>query len=185
MEGSRPFLVGASVVLRPLVESDVEGDYPNWFNDAEVCAGNSHHVFPYTREEALAYIRGLAGATDKLVLAIAHKVDGRHVGNVALADLQPLHRRAEFSIVIGDRSAWGKGVATEAGRLLLAHGFDAMNLHRIQCGTLDDNEAMCGLARRLGMKEEGRRRQAMWKRGRYRDVVLFGVLREEFLAASS
>lgn len=60
------------------------------------------------------------------------------------------------------------------------HGFRAMNLNRIACGTQLDNDGMRKLAQSLGMKEEGRRRQAQFKHGRYIDVVEFGLLRDEF-----
>lgn len=172
--------MGARVHLRPLEESDARGLYPTWFNDEEVCRGNSHHVFPFTENDALEYIRGEARGPHDLVLAVVTRDDGRHIGNIALERIHPIYRSAEFAILIGERSAWGKGYASEAAELLCTHGFRAMNLHRIFCGTFADNERMIGLAARLGMREEGRRRQAAFKAGRYVDVIEFGVLRDEF-----
>jgi ribosomal-protein-alanine N-acetyltransferase len=175
-----PFLIGERLYLRPLIEADAQGPYADWFNDQEVCRGNSHHVFPYTPEAALAYIRHAAQTHDELILAIVLREDDRHIGNIALQSIHPIYRSAEFSIVIGDKAAWGKGYGREAGRLLCHHGFAALNLNRIACGTFDDNVAMQRLALALGMKEEGRRRQAAFKQGRYVDVIEFGVLRSEF-----
>ena len=63
---------------------------------------------------------------------------------------------------------------------MCAHGFLALNLHRIACGTFADNRAMLRLAAYLGMHEEGRRREAAFKAGRYIDVIEFGVLDNEF-----
>jgi RimJ/RimL family protein N-acetyltransferase len=175
-----PFLVGARVHLRALQESDARGLYPDWFNDEEVCRSNSHHVFPFTEKDALDYIRGEANGPRSLVLAVVIPPDGRHLGNIALEEIHPIYRSAEFAILMGERSAWGKGYAAEAAELLCAHGFGAMNLHRISCGTFADNEGMVRLAERLGMREEGRRRQAAFKAGRYVDVIEFGLLRNEF-----
>jgi len=176
-----PFLVGERLILRPLVEADADGPYPVWFNDEEVCRGNSHHVFPYSREDALAYIRGAARSRDALVLTIVVRNEPQPIGNIALQQIHPVYRSAELAIVVGDRAAWGKGYATEASRLIVDHGFRALNLHRIGCGTFEDNEAIRRLALRLGMTEEGRRRQAAFKGGRYVDLIEYGILSGDYL----
>jgi ribosomal-protein-alanine N-acetyltransferase len=176
----KPFLVGEKVYLRPLVEADVEGPYPTWFNDPEVCRGNSHHIFPYSLESALDYIRHARETRDHLILAIVSRDLDHHLGNIALQHIHPVHCAAEFSIVIGEKSAWGTGVGKEAGRLICDHGFRALNLHRIACGTFENNLAMQRLALYLGMKQEGARRKAVYKDGRYLDVIEYGVLAHEY-----
>lgn len=174
------FLAGERVCLRPLRETDADGPYADWLNDAEACRGNSHHIFPYTRAEALDYIRQSAARRDALVLAVTLKADGRHIGNIALQHIHPVNRSAEFSILIGDRTAWGQGYGLEAAQLVFTHAFSELNLERVACGTYGENEAMQKLAARLGMREEGRRRRAVFKGGRYQDVIEYGILRDEF-----
>jgi RimJ/RimL family protein N-acetyltransferase len=178
-----PFLVGPRLFLRSLTPADADGSYPSWLNDAEVCRGNSHHVFPYTREAALAYIRRVAEARDELVLAMVLHEGDRHIGNIALQNIRPVSRSAELAILIGDRSAWGKGYAFEAATLLRDHAFSAMNLNRIECGTFEDNEAMRRLALKLGMREEGRRRAAAFKGGRYVDIIEYGILQSDSIGS--
>jgi [ribosomal protein S5]-alanine N-acetyltransferase len=177
---SPPFLEAKRLYLRSLAETDAAEPYVSWFNDQEVCAGNSHHVFPYTSADAATYVAHARSTRDALILAIVLWEGHTHIGNIALQSIHSVHRTAEFAIVIGDKTAWGKGYAKESGRLLCDHGFSAMNLHRIGCGTFEDNLAMRRLASYLGMKEEGRRRQAVFKRGRYLDLIEYGVLRIEY-----
>ena len=177
------FLRGERIDLRPLVDADADGPYVSWFNDAETCRGNSHHVRPYSGADARAYIARVAAAPDQLVLAIVRREDGRHIGNIALQAINPVYRTAELSIMVGERDAWGQGYASEAARLLCDHGFRALNLHRIACGTFAGNGGMRRVAERLGMREEGVRRQAAFKDGAYVDVVEYGVLRAEYQAA--
>jgi len=177
-----PFLEGVRIILRPLTEDDAEGSYPHWLNDAEVCAGNSHHVQPYTREQARAFIAQSQDPLRDLVLAIVVKERQVHIGNVSLSRINPVYRSAEFSILIGQREHWGKGYGDETGELLFRHGFTALNLNRIECGTFANNAAMQRLAADLGMKKEGIRRQAAFKNGAYVDVFEYGVLRDEFFA---
>lgn len=173
------FLDTARLRLRPLEPLDADGPYPSWLNDREVCAGNSHHLRPYSREEARAYIAKVAGSASDLVLAMVIRDDNQHVGNVALTNLHPLYRRAEFSILVGSRDHQGRGYGIEAGRALFRHGFLAMNLQRIECGTFSTNVGMQKLAQALGMKQEGVRRRAAYKDGAYVDVLEYGLLREE------
>jgi RimJ/RimL family protein N-acetyltransferase len=174
------FLTGPNLYLRPLEERDVDGPYLGWLNDAVACAGNSHHVFPYDRRQALEYVKLAASTKRDLILAMVLRATNEHIGNVALSAIHPLYRSAQFSILIGDRAQWGKGYGLEAGRLLLGHGFKALNLERIECGTFSTNVSMCKLAAALGMRQEGVRRRAAWKAGEYVDIVEFGILRAEF-----
>lgn len=180
-----PFLAGRRVVLRALTEADCDGPYVGWFNDAEVCRHNSHHVFPYRVEDARAYVAHTTQSAKELVLAITLKATGRHIGNIALQNLDPVNRSADFAIIIGEVDCWGKGYAKEASRLLLDHAFQTLNLHRVSCGTSHDNLPMQRLARALGMKREGRRRQVLFKHDHYLDVVEFGVLRSGYRRVAS
>ena len=176
---SAAFLVGKRLYLRGLVESDADGVYPEWLNSADVCRGNSHHSFPYTREAACAYIRDALQTRSSLILAIVLQDGDRHVGNIALQNIHPIHRSAELSILIGERDVWGTGLGLEAAKLLIDHAFDALNLQRIECGTFATNRGMQKLALSLGMKEEGRRRQAAFKNGAYEDIVEYGILKAD------
>ncbi|PHV12481.1 GNAT family N-acetyltransferase [Chitinimonas sp. BJB300] len=182
MSAAPPFLRGPRVHLRALSEADADGHYVTWLNDAEACAGNSHHVFPFSREAAREFIRSNQNRQDSLMLAIVIAESGRHVGNIVLNQIHPRHRSAEFAILLGDRSVWGTGIGYEASLLLIEHGFKALGLHRIYCGTYANNVGMMALAFKLGMREEGRRIEAAWKNGQFVDVVEFAVLSAAFLA---
>lgn len=176
------FLVGEKVILRPLREEDADGAYPGWLNDAEVSRGNSHHVFPYTRIQALEFIRSQSGRRDALVLAIVERTSGAHIGNISLQSLNFIHRSGELAVLLGEKEFWGQGLGFEASHLLVRHGFEALNLNRIELGTPASNIGMQKIAEKLGMKREGVKRAAFFKDGRYQDVLLYGLLRGEFEA---
>jgi RimJ/RimL family protein N-acetyltransferase len=173
------FLMSEKIGLRGLTPDDAAVPYLDWLNDAEVCAGNDHHRWPFGPAAATAFISEAASDRQNLVLAVEILKTGQHIGNIALQSIDPIHRSAEIAFLIGSRTAWGKGYAREAGRLLLRHGFQELNLQRIGCGTPDYNAGMIKLALALGMKEEGRRRCAFFKGGKYHDVVIFGILSNE------
>jgi RimJ/RimL family protein N-acetyltransferase len=176
------FLNGKICYLRPLEFDDLLGGYPNWLNDPEVCKYNGHLVFPYTHKQAEDYITFANNTKDNIILAIivkkADKAKDTHIGNIALQNINLINRTADISIIIGEKEFWGKGYATEAYQLLIEHGFKTLNLNRIACGTMEGNVAMKKLAIALGFKEEGNRRQALFKNGEYVDVIEFGLLKK-------
>jgi len=170
------FLETERLVLRPLQDDDAAGPYPAWFNDAQTCSGNSHHVYPYSKSEAIEYIRAVRNDKSRLVLAITMKSDKRHIGNVSLQRIDLLSRSAELAIVVGDKACRGEGIGEEACRSIVNHGVRALNLRRIFFGTFASNNGMIGIGRKLGFEQEGLLRQAAFKDGAYVDVILFGLL---------
>ncbi|MDP2894167.1 MAG: GNAT family protein [Sulfurimonas sp.] len=177
-----PFLVGKNIYLRGLTLEDCDGDYPLWLNDETTCQYSEHHVFPYSRENAQEYISNLSLQKDKVMLAIVDKKSDKHIGNIAIFAISHLHRSAEFSIMIGNKDFQGKGYSKEASLMMLNHGFNTMNLHRIYSGTMQNNEPMKHLSLALGMKQEGVFRDEVYKNGKYHDTIRFSILKEEFNA---
>jgi RimJ/RimL family protein N-acetyltransferase len=174
------FLIGKNIYLRPLNERDADSNYPSWLNDKEVCSGNSHHLFPNTKKSTIEYISAVSNSRDCIVLAIITHDGNQHVGNIALQSINFVYRSAEFAILIGERSAWGKGYGEEALSLIIDHGFNTLNLHRIYCGTFENNHGMQKLAVKLQMTAVGRQRQAAFKNGEYLDVLQYDLLKSEF-----
>lgn len=176
----KPFLIGERLYLRPLELSDVDGDYPSWLNDPIVCAQNRHQTFPYTIEQAKAYIESVRGSQTDLVLAIVDKKMDLHIGNISLQAITLIHANAELAIIIGNTSYWGKGYGQEACSLMINHGFNALRLHRIYCYTSAANIAMQRICEACGMKKEGVQREAFYKHGRFYDVIEYAILAHEW-----
>ena len=78
------------------------------------------------------------------------------------------------------RDCWGKGLAGEASRAVLAHAFSALNAHKVIAQTEDIRRAG-PLLERLGMVREGvQRRHAQGRDGAWKDIYWYGLLREEY-----
>ena len=65
-------------------------------------------------------------------------------------------------------------------RLLIAHGFDVLNLHRIELAVYENNPRAMKSYTKLGFVEEGRLRQKRFKNGRWLDEVIMSILRTEW-----
>jgi RimJ/RimL family protein N-acetyltransferase len=174
------FLKGERIHLRALEERDLTDYYLQWLNDEEVCRYNSHAVFPNSESKMSSFFASLQNQEKNIVLAIIHTPTGKHIGNVSLQNINWISRNAEFAILLGDKEFWGNGFGEEAAKLIVAYGFERLNLHRIYCGTLAGNQGMIKLAQKLKMTEEGRRKEAIFKLGKYIDIVEYGVLHKEF-----
>ncbi|PCK09082.1 MAG: GNAT family N-acetyltransferase [Alteromonadaceae bacterium] len=159
-----------------LSSRELSGNYPQWFNHPDVCRFNSHGAFPNTLEQCQDYVASLSGSRSTLVWAVYHLVDGVHIGNISLQGIDWLSRSAEIAFLFGETTYWGKGYAFDAAQLLIAHGFDHLNLRRVYCGTASGNQGMRRLAQKLGMQEEGCKREALYLQGGYQDIIEFGLL---------
>lgn len=177
------FLEGKRILLRPITKADLTPTYLQWLNDEEVTKFNSHATFPNTQEKMEAYYNSLQDNNKNVVLAIIEKATKKHIGNVSLQQINWVSKNAEFAILLGDKEFWGKGIGEEAATLIINYGFKRLNLHRIYCGTIQGNEGMKKLAKKLRMTEEGLRRQAIFKDGAYLDIIEYGILANEYVGA--
>ena len=166
--------------VRNFIEHDLEGAYRQWFEDQEVCTYNSHGKFFPRFKDLKAYFESTKG-DELLVWAICHKEDG-HIGNISLQNISFIDRRAELAILLGEKKHWNKGVSFLAVRSLMEHGFNKLNLEKIHCGTAENNHGMLALAKKSGMKEEGRRIKHLWLDGLWVDVIELAILRDEWIA---
>lgn len=169
------FLKDERVGLRKITLDDDLSNYVSWFNDQDVCAYNSHGVFPKDIKSIKNFLESLNEST--LHLGFFNLETDEHIGNISLQNINFINRSAEFAILFGEKKFWGKGLAFNASRLIIDHGFKMLNLNRIYCGTNTNNKGMIKLAKKLGMKEEGRRLQAQFKNGEFSDILEFGLLK--------
>lgn len=105
------------------------------------------------------------------------------IGNCGFMDIDWRNRNAEFGIMIGEKSYWNKGYGTEAVKLLVSHGFQTLNLHRIWLRVFATNPRAIKAYQKAGFTHEGTKRQAEYLDGQYVDVLIMSILRPEWQAA--
>lgn len=169
------------IYLRELTRSDLAQTLA-WRQDPALVASLGEPFrFINGETEATWFENYLAQRSQQVRLAICETDSQRHIGNVQLLHIHPVHRSAEFSILIGEPDCRGKGLGRLATRLCLQHAFGDLNLHRVWLHVRCDNLPALQLYRAVGFVEEGRLRQAAFKQGQYVDLLLMGLLAEEFL----
>jgi len=115
--------------------------------------------------------------TDLFVMC--RKADDEVVGMLGFTDIDRQSKQAEFSKMIGDPSARGKGYAGRATRTIIDYGFDVLGLNRIYLHTLDGNIKNIRLNQSLGFKFEGLLQQAVQIDDKLRDVAIMALLKSQ------
>jgi RimJ/RimL family protein N-acetyltransferase len=116
---------------------------------------------------------------DHLTLVVEALDTGEAVGTTGWHAADPVAGSFEYGVTIGADHR-RKGYASEAVTLLLRFMFAERRHHRCQAQILAYNEGSLVLHRRLGFTEEGRRRDAAFAEGRHHDIVVMGMLADEF-----
>ena len=114
--------------------------------------------------------------------AIFEKQEGDHwipLGYTRLTEIDYKNRNMCVGGDIAEEHA-GKGYGRELYKLILRLGFDTWSMHRLWLLVLEKNERARKLYAKMGFVEEGMRREAIFKNGKYENYVLMSILEEEY-----
>lgn len=177
-----PILRDKNVILRPPRLADAP-NYCRWLADPEVTRFLQRHDDPPTLREERQFLRERQRLPDVAFWVIT-TADGEHIGSVSLMKITRQHERAEYGIFIGEPKYWGQGYGTAAGRMAVEYGFRILKLRRIYLHVYAYNIRGINSYRRLGFHPEGRLRDHLHREGYFHDVLVMGMLKQEFLAAN-
>ncbi len=153
-----------------------------WLNDPEVrqyLLMNS--PLSLTQEERwFESMQNRPAPEQVLVIEIREGEGWRAIGTTSFIDVNWVSRSAEVGIFIGEKACWNQGYGRDVMRLMLQYGFESLNLNRIFLHVVDQNVRGIKAYEHAGFQHEGRLRQADYKDGRYNDLLVMSVLREEW-----
>lgn len=175
----QPVLETERLLLRPFALADA-AEVQRLAGDREVASTTRLIPHPYPDGLAEQWIGSLAGLYAKgrsCSFAITLR-DGPLMGAIGLT-IEPTDQHAELGYWIG-RPYWNQGYCTEAGRAVLTFAFDRLGLRRIYAHYMARNPASGRVMEKLGMQPEGRLRQHRYKWGAWEDLILCGILKDEF-----
>lgn len=175
------FLEGEKIGLRVLEKADLTEEYFQWLNDEKVTKYMEPGFFPNDSVSFKNYFESMRNSKNNVMFGIFWKKNEKHIGNVKLGPIHWIHRRADYSIIIGNKDYWKKGVCTEVTQLMCEYGFTKLNLNRIQLGVVDKNIGAIRAYEKLGFKEEGRSRNYFWADNSFHDNINMALLRDDFL----
>ncbi|MFF8472715.1 GNAT family N-acetyltransferase [Streptomyces sp. NPDC015414] len=179
----KPVLTGRRTVLRPFTEADADA-MGEIVADPEVVRFTFEPSTELTPDRLRTWYGSRATAPDRLDLAVTDPETGEVLGEVVLYEYDAAARSCTFRTLIGPRGR-GRGIGTEATRLIVAHGFGSLGLHRVELAAWAHNHRALRVYEKAGFVVEGVRREVQVREGEWADEVIMAILDREWAALSA
>ncbi|WP_233600887.1 MULTISPECIES: GNAT family N-acetyltransferase [Micromonospora] len=175
----KPTLTGERVLLRPLTADDAAA-FQAILADPEVVRLTGSPPQERFDLDRLRDWYGSRGAqTDRLDLAVVDRATGECVGEVVLNEWDPRNETCNFRTLIGPAGR-GRGLGTEAVRLIVGYGFERLGLHRIALEVFAFNPRARRVYEKVGFVAEGTLRQVLRDGDHRVDATVMSILAPEW-----
>ncbi|WP_267939196.1 UDP-4-amino-4,6-dideoxy-N-acetyl-beta-L-altrosamine N-acetyltransferase [Paraburkholderia flagellata] len=160
--------------IRPLTQADLDMIL-SWRNAPAVRQNmyTSHEISP---EEHRAWFARVEGDNTKRYFVFERDGVGR--GVIGFTAIDTNNKRSSWAFYASPDAPRGTGSAMEY--LALEYAFNELALLRLHCEVLDFNRAVIQLHQSFGFTIEGTLREHHYNGERYCDVVLLGILNDEW-----
>lgn len=108
------------------------------------------------------------------------ELDVQMVGLVELMEIDYIHRRAEFQIII-DPKFQGHGYAVSATKLAMKYAFHVLNLHKLYLVVDKVNEKAIHVYEKVGFIREGELIDEFFVDGTYHDAIRMCIFQHQYL----
>ena len=173
--GQELVLKGKTIYLRPVRLVDVTPRYQGWLGDPAVNQFLDSRLHPPSLEDIEAFVRGIIASPDEAFFAIRLNDSDEHVGNVRLESVHLDYKRANVGILIGEKSCWGKGIATEAISLVAQYAFERRGLLKLNAACFVANRGSARVFEKAGFQREGILRDQGIIDGKQTDAIFLGM----------
>lgn len=153
--------------------------YVHWLNDSEVNRFTRHSNRKHTLDSCREYYQSYKGSPNYFWAIEVRRYSRKHIGNIN-AIVNRENSVADIGILIGEKSEWGRGYASEAWLAVCDFLLRIEQLRKITAGALSINKPMVDLMKRTKMKAGGIRKREVILGGKEVDVVFGCYFREEW-----
>ena len=136
---------GSKIVLVPFTEKYLQDStYLNWIQDYEVIKyiNRKEYLMPATAENLNEYISSMNKSSEHHFFAILLKTTNKFIGTFKFASLNWQDKSVGLGVLIGDRSHWGEGIATEAFNIAIEYAFTKLGMRKVTAGCVEPNIGM-------------------------------------------
>jgi len=167
---------GERIYLRLLRESDATQEYCNWLNDPEV---NKYlETREATIEDVKKYIKERIDSANCFFMGIFDKKNDKHIGNIKLEPIDWDKKSGITGILIGDKDYWGKGIGTEATKLMVDYGFNELGLKEIELGVISENKAAIKVYENVGFVVDHIEKKAKKHGDIFYDMIVMKIFKK-------
>lgn len=169
-------IVTERLYLRPLSAQDVTAAYVDALRDSDVVRWTEARHVAWDRERVVQFVKQSNAEGVSMLFGIFLKESDRHIGNLRLFNFHPIHRRAELSFLLFDKTQWSKGYATEAVKAVTRYAFEMLQLHRIHADYYAVNAGSARVFEKSGYEIEGVFKEHVFVDGGYMDSIRIAKL---------
>lgn len=170
-------LCGQQIYLRPITAEDTES-VVRWRNEKSV-VDNFIYRKPISEEEHRDWLKNKVETGLVHQFIICGNADDAPLGSIYLQNFEEEHRKAEEGIFLGERKLCGRGIGTEAAKLMLSYAFHTLGLHKLMARVLAYNQSSIRMHQNAGYTQEACLKEELFLNGRYEDLILFGAINPE------
>jgi RimJ/RimL family protein N-acetyltransferase len=174
-----PILSDSLVTLAPIAPSHLE-NYCRWFADPDVIRYMKIQAPPTLADEQAWFERTAHSDRDVLWGLF---VEGEHIGSTGIHRIDWRNRHAHTGIVIGERTWWGRGIATRSHALRTRYAFEQLNLEKLVTTVIEGNTASRRALERAGYLTVGVLRHHEYRHGQWHDTWIGELLRDNWMRA--
>ncbi|MFH0868271.1 MAG: GNAT family protein [Candidatus Woesearchaeota archaeon] len=161
-------------ILRPYRKGDEESLIKN-INDKVIYRYTCNIPYPYKQKDAKQWIaRCKKRNKKKTEINFAIDINRKVVGGAGFLNIE--NHKAEIGYWLG-KKYWGKGIVTEAVKLVTNFGFKKLHLKRIYATVFLKNKASARVLEKNGYKREGIMRKFHLKDGKFLDAILYAKVK--------
>jgi len=163
---------GGKIFLRVLTEKDVTQTYVGWLNDKSINQFLESRWSKQTIQGIRDYVKSMYDSPDNFLFGIFLNEGDRHIGNIKIGNINKMNKFADLGLLIGDKSAWGKGYGTEAIKLAMRYAFGGLKLNKLVAGMNVYNAGSFKVFIKAGYREVGVFKKHSFYKGNFVDSVV-------------
>ncbi|MDE7274360.1 MAG: GNAT family N-acetyltransferase [Lachnospiraceae bacterium] len=165
---------GQQIYLRPITVEDTEM-VVRWRN-LPVVVKNFIYRKPVSCEDHENWLKNkvFKGLVHQFI--VCRNEDDMPLGSIYLQNFEEENKKAEWGIYLGEEQAYGKGIGTEAAKLVLDYAFTTLGMHKVVSRVLERNKASIRMNEKAGYVREAYLKEELFLDGQYEDLILFGAI---------
>lgn len=159
--------------LRKISIDDCNENYLKWMNDPEINKYLESRFTTHTIDSLKDFVNSMNNSENNVLFAIVDKESDTHIGNIKLGNIHPIHKYADIGLLIGDKNYWGRGIATNAIKLVSEFAFDELNLRKVFAGVYENNIGSIKAFEKCGFKKAYVKKDNYYFEGKFIDAFVF------------
>ena len=172
------YKINAQTYLKLLNPDDVSDAYVSWMNNYEIVKFTEQRYLPQTKENITKFVLNKQKAENEFLFGIFF--ENQHVGSIKLGPINPYHKTADVSFIIGRMDLWGKKIGTNALRKLIDVTFKHTEVRKITAAYYSDNYASGRIFYKCGFTIEATLPDELIFEGKCMDRIIVGLTKKNY-----